>query len=303
MRERKEFREKHVNSTLNGSKKIGKRLFLGLAYPLLSLTLIACPAARAEKIKNPESAPAIVKRKALESGWSGGTCIFNENEWSITYETENEINGKKEATINLNKLDGVGTPEKIICDDMRSYLITPTHVLITLGGVRAFEDQVMLGMVGGELVAGNVMGLDISQITKQGILLNLIVDDKLYLFTKIGTLWEVPLTSSPDASCAFTAKYPPMGKMAIMTYKGLVVLIKEGNETVVLIESTEDKFKRITYESDGWVKGKISVSEEKDCLKIRIGKKEYRIEVGEDGNVKSATVEEKDYKEKEKNKK
>lgn len=109
---------------------------------------------------------------------------------------------------------------------------------------------------------------------------------------------------SANASCAFTAKYPPMGKVAMTTYKGLIVIIKEGEENIVLVESAKDKFITLPYESDEWVKGDISIKEEKNFLKVQIGKKKYRIKVAKEGKIDTAIAEEDNvYKEKDESKK
>jgi hypothetical protein len=298
---------KKLTNNKSPTRKTVKKLIYALTPPLISLSLIVCPPTKAEKVPEESPPSEIAKNKLLESEWSKGACVFNENEWSISYKSKDEINGKKEAKLDLNSLEDVGTPEKVICGDSRSYIITSTHVLITLGGMRAFEDHVMLGMVGDDFVAGNIMGIDIGPIAKQGILLSLVVpdgkNDNLYLFTKYGKLWEIPLVSSSKASCAFTSKYLPTGKVAITTYRGLLVLVKEGNENIVLVESAKDEFISLPYKSKEWVKGDISVNEEKDHLKVRIGKKEYVVKVPKEGKVATAVVEENVYKGKKENEK
>lgn len=295
----KEQKKRNLAHLKHKAKRMGRKLLCMLTPPLVSLSLSLSPA-QGEKPK-PEP-PASVKEDLLKDSWSGGECIFDKEEWSITYKTDKKINGKKEVKLNLDELDGVGTPEKIACGDDYSYLITPTHALVTLGGTKAFEEHDALGTVGDELVTGNIIGRDISLISKRGILMSLVVFnkvDRLYLFTQFGKLWEVPLTSSENASCAFTAKYPPLGNMALTTYKGLVVLVKEGDENIVIIESTKDKFRTLCNETEEWVKGDISVVEKKDFLKISIGEKEYKVKVGEKGNAATAVVEEDNvYKEK-----
>ncbi len=298
MTERPKYRE--CDESRRDKRPKDKNPLRILIPPLVSLSLILSPVVDA--LKKPKEAPPPAKSIVLESGWSMGKCRFDEKEWSMTYESSVEIGGEEQVTVKLDKIEGVGSPEKIICGDVYSYIITPTHVLITLGGMRVFADHPILGIVGDELVDANVMGLDITPISKEGILMNLVVDDKLYAFTRIGKLWEIPLKASSKASCAFTSKYPPMGKMAITTYKGLVVLIKDGDENVVLVESGKDKFVTLTSESEEWVKGKILVKEEEDCMRVKIGQKEYVIKVAEEGDIKTAAIEEHVYKEEDESK-
>ncbi len=311
----------YSDSFKKATKKLGRMIFKTMAIPLLSLSLASCPSVAAkkppEKIPPEKIPPAKTDDKAtgktVDGKWGGGGCVFNESEWSITYKSNEEINGSKEAKIELDRIGGVGSPEKIVCGDIRSYLITPNHVIITLGALRAFEGHFMLGPVGEQLIFSSTTGLDISPISEQGILLSLVVfdynvtsdesgiklniNDRLYLFTQFGEVWEVPLTNPTKASSAFTAKYPPMGNVAMTTYKGLVVLAKEGDENVVLIESTRDKFITLTNEKKDWVKGEISFEEEKDCMKVKVGEKEFAVKVPEEGKAGNASVEENVYKE------
>jgi|GEM_PF-2383267 len=300
-------------------KKLEKTAFRTVAAPLLSfhllfsspsLPLVEKPADKNLSIK--------LNDKTLTGKWSMGECIFNEKDWSLTYKSEKEINEKKEARIDLDRINGVGSPEKIVCNDIHSYILTPTHVIITLGGLSVFGDQIALGLLGDEFIISNTIALDITPIAKQQILLSLVVFDNkvindesgtkivtrddLYLFTRTGKLWVIPLTTSSKASCAFTAKYPPTGNAALIAYKGLVILAKEGNENIILIEDAKDEneFRINKVESKEWVKGKIFIKEIDDSIRIRIGWKEYIIKVAEEGKAESATINEKVYKEKKK---
>ncbi len=298
-------------------KELKKTAFRKVATPLLSFSLLFSSPSIQPTVKPIEkNLSAKIMDRVLTDRWSMGECIFNESDWTLTYKSEKEINEKKEAKINLDRIEAVGTPEKIVCGDIRSYLLTPTHVVITLGGLSVFGGQQALGLMNDELIIPNTIALDIRPIAKQEILLSLVVfntkiindgsdtqsmtDDDLYLFTRLGKLWVLPLTTPTKASCAFTAKYPPTNNVALIPYKGLVILAKEGNENIVVVEDAkeENKFRTLTTEPKEWVKGKISIKETDDALKIRIGWKEYIIKIGEEGKVESATIDEKDYKEK-----
>ncbi|MEM2908895.1 MAG: hypothetical protein QW171_01920 [Candidatus Bilamarchaeaceae archaeon] len=331
-----------------GIKRVTNRVCWAALLPLLSLSVFSHDGLATKKTAEKPVASKIIKKNEekgknkkeerkvklenaskaskniLRGRWSAGECIFNESDWSLTYKSTEEIYDQVEATIKLDTPERVGSPDTIFCGDYRTYLLTPTEVLITLGGYRVFAGHDMLGVFGGSFQPVNLYGLGFTQVSERGILLKHVVfnviklvadiglvyrvisNDKLYLFTMKGELFELPLEPPTAATCIAIAEEPvkPKMKAAITQYKGLVVLAKEGKENIILVETTEGKWKTKRYKSDKLVTGDVSMEEKDGFLEVRIGKKAFSIKVAEEGNTETAVIEEKNaYKEKKDDKK
>gem|GEM_PF-3880708 len=193
MVERKKLARQEVRPNHNNLRSRGRLL----RTVIVALGLCGCAHHAAEPTTPaPRQTPEVTavteqseQRRILRADWGTGECRLNIGERKLTYQNDE---GRRSIFLDA-QVDGA---TEVHCSDRYTVIVSPTDVIIALGGESVLSEREMLGMMGARMVHSNSYSIGISEFAQEGVTEVQIRESLLVLSTKEGR-WSLDM-SNPD---------------------------------------------------------------------------------------------------------
>jgi len=164
-------------------KPLGKAVNLGVA----ALVAFGCSSA-----KPPIKAPLAIEPPAnvIRAEWADGRCSFDRSKNTLTYDKDGQS-----ASFKLDQV--ITDPERLLCADDYSVVLTGKLAVVTLGAQSIFEGREWIGAYGTHSTLANCYYVYVDEMKAEGVKSAGISDGALWFTTAAGNSWVMRF-SNPD---------------------------------------------------------------------------------------------------------